>query len=67
MSISVRVPLKDVNGYSDTSDPEVVVRWTISVNSNPPAPTKIVTVQATAVGNSIGSRKNVTLLTVRGG
>jgi len=54
------------NGYSDTSDPEFVVRWTIAVNANPPAPTMIVTVQATAAGNAIGARKNVTLITVRG-
>jgi competence protein ComGC len=57
----------DVTGYTDSSNPEFVVRWTIAVNANPPAPSKIITVQATAVGKSIGSRKNVTLLTVRGG
>ena len=57
----------DVSGYSITTDPEVHLRWTIAVNPNPPAPTKFITVRATAVGKSIGKRKSVTMVTVRGG
>ena len=57
----------DVSGYSDTTSPEVHLRWTIVVNPNPPAPTKLITVRATAVGNTIGKPKSVTMATVRGG
>jgi len=57
----------DVSGFADTSDPDVTVRWTIADNPNPPAPTKVITVQATAIGRKIGRRKAVTMLTVRGG
>ena len=57
----------DVTGYSDLSDPQVNLRWTVEVNPNPPAPTKIITVRAEAVGHSIGRRKSITVVTVRGG
>lgn len=56
----------DVTGFSDTSDDEVTVRWTIADNPNPPAPTKLITVQAVATGRKIGARKRVTLISVRG-
>jgi prepilin-type N-terminal cleavage/methylation domain-containing protein len=57
----------DVNGYSDFSVPEVVVRWTIADNPNPAIPSKTITVEAIAIGESIGRRKSVTMVTVRGG
>ncbi len=56
----------NVGGYFDASDPEVLVRWTVATNPNPPAATKVVTVRAIAVGPSLGRGKDALLITVRG-
>ena len=55
-----------MTGYFDDAHPEVLVRWTIADNPNPPADTKVITVRAMAVGSPIGRSKEVTLLIVRG-
>ena len=54
-----------VNGYSDLTDPEYIVRWSITDNGTPPA-TKVVTVRAIAVRQVVGQRKEITLTTLRG-
>jgi type II secretory pathway pseudopilin PulG len=55
----------DVTDYSDTSDPEVTVRWTITDNTAPNG-TKTITVRAIANRQVVGEPKEVTLSTVRG-
>ena len=54
-----------VNGYSDTSNPDYVVRWQI-VDNAVPAGTRAITVRATAVRRVVGARKEITLTTLRG-
>lgn len=53
----------DVDGYSDTSDPDVVVRWTVADHSNPTG--KLVRVHAAATREIVGQAKQVTLSTLR--
>jgi hypothetical protein len=55
----------DVAGYSDTGDPDYVVRWTIANNATPPN-TRLITVRVIAVREVVGEAKEVTLTTVRG-
>ena len=55
----------NVAGYFDAADPEVLVRWTVIANPNPPAGTRVVTVRAMAAG-SIRRAKDATLVTIRG-
>jgi Tfp pilus assembly protein PilV len=56
----------DVAGYFDAADPDVLVRWTVIANPNPPAGTKVVTVRAIAAGSAIRRSKDATLVTIRG-
>jgi len=53
------------SGYSDSSDPEFIVRWRITDNATPPT-VKVVTVRAIAVRQVVGQRKEITLTTLRG-
>ena len=55
----------NVAGYFDDSDPDVVVRWTISDNVSPD-PSKTVVVRAIAVRQVVGRQKQATLVVVRG-
>jgi prepilin-type N-terminal cleavage/methylation domain-containing protein len=54
-----------VSGYSDTSNPDYVVRWQIADNAVPSG-TRSVTVRAIAVRRVVGARKEITLTTLRG-
>lgn len=54
-----------VNGYSDASNPDYVVRWQIADNAVP-AGTRSITVRAIAVRRVVGARKEITLTTLRG-
>ena len=54
-----------VSGYSDTSNPDYVVRWQIA-NNAVPSGTRSVTVRAIAVRRVVGARKEITLTTLRG-
>jgi prepilin-type N-terminal cleavage/methylation domain-containing protein len=54
-----------VSGYSDTSNPDYVVRWQIATNAVPSG-TRSVTVRAIAVRRVVGARKEITLTTLRG-
>ena len=54
-----------VSGYSDTSNPDFVVRWQIA-NNAVPSGTRSVTVRAIAVRRVVGARKEITLTTLRG-
>jgi hypothetical protein len=56
----------NITDYFDASDPDVLVRWAIADNPNPPAETKIVSVRAIAVREVIGQSKEVTIVTMRG-
>lgn len=55
----------DVSGYSDLSDPDFSVRWTISDGASP-AGIKVVVVRATANHAVFGQPKSTTLVTLRG-
>jgi Tfp pilus assembly protein PilV len=54
----------DVAGYSDTSDPEVVVRWQV-VDGGGPAGTKTIRLLAFAVGELSTQASSVELTTLR--
>ena len=53
-----------VAGFSDASDPDVTVWWTVSHNAFPPT-RKTITVRARATRVVVGIPKEVTLSTVR--
>jgi prepilin-type N-terminal cleavage/methylation domain-containing protein len=55
----------NIAGYSDTSDPDYIVRWQIADNAVP-AGTRSITVRAIAVRRVVGARKEITLTTLRG-
>lgn len=55
----------NVNGYSDLSDREYIVRWTVTNNANPPT-LKVIRVRAIAVRDVVGKRKEILLTTLRG-
>ncbi len=55
----------NVTDYSDTTDPDFTVRWTIADSPNPPAGAKIIVVRAFAERTVIGRAKEVTLVTLR--
>jgi prepilin-type N-terminal cleavage/methylation domain-containing protein len=55
----------NVNGYFDTSDPEITVRWSITDNTTP-VQTKTIQVRAVANRQVVGERKDITLTTLRG-
>ena len=52
-------------GYSDTSDPDYIIRWRITDDATPPS-VKTITVRAIAVRQVVGERKEITLTTLRG-
>jgi prepilin-type N-terminal cleavage/methylation domain-containing protein len=52
--------------YSDTTDPDFDVRWTVADNPNPPAGLKIVAVRSVAKRQVMGKPKEVTMVMVRG-
>jgi prepilin-type N-terminal cleavage/methylation domain-containing protein len=52
-------------GFFDTSDPDVIVRWTIADNATP-ATLKTITVRAQATRRAAGLQKEITLTTRRG-
>lgn len=54
-----------VTGYTDTSDPDVIVRWLITDNATPIG-TKTIQVRAIARRQAVGLAKQVTLTSVRG-
>jgi len=54
-----------VNGYSDASNADYIVRWQIADNAVP-AGTRSITVRAIAVRQVVGNRKEITLTTLRG-
>ena len=54
-----------VNGYSDASNPDYIVRWQIA-NNAVPAGTRSITVRSIAVRRVVGQRKEITLTTLRG-
>ena len=55
----------NATGYSDTSNPDYDVRWTVATNPNPPTESKVVVVRAVAKRQVIGQPKSVTLVTLR--
>ena len=55
----------NVSGYSDTSNPDYDVRWTVADNPNPPTESKIVVVRAVAKRQVMGQPKSVTLVALR--
>jgi len=55
----------NVAGYFDDSDPDVVVRWTVTDNASPD-PSKTVVVRAIAQRVVVGRKKQATLVVVRG-
>jgi prepilin-type N-terminal cleavage/methylation domain-containing protein len=55
----------NVNGYSDLSDSEYIVRWRVADNASPPT-IKTITVRVIAVRQVVGQRKEITLTTLRG-
>ena len=55
----------NVTDYSDTTNPDFTVRWTIGASPNPPAGAKIITVRAFADHVFLGRAKEVTLVTLR--
>lgn len=55
----------NVTDYSDTTNPDFTVRWTIALSPNPPAGARIITVRALAQRTVIGRAKEVTLMTLR--
>lgn len=54
-----------VTGYTDTSNPEVTVRWVITDNVSPLG-TKTIEVRAISTRQVVGNAKEVTLTTMRG-
>jgi prepilin-type N-terminal cleavage/methylation domain-containing protein len=52
-------------GYSDSSDPDYIVRWRITDDATPPS-VKTITVRTIAVRQVVGQRKEITLTTLRG-
>jgi type II secretory pathway pseudopilin PulG len=57
--------VSNVAGYSDTSDPDVVVRWEI-VDGGGPAGVKTIRSMAIAVRQVYGRQESVQLATLRG-
>ena len=55
----------NVNGFSDTSNPDCDVRWTVADNPNPPTESKIIVVRAVAKRAVFGQPKSVTMIGVR--
>jgi prepilin-type N-terminal cleavage/methylation domain-containing protein len=55
----------NVTGYSDTSNLDYDVRWTVASNPNPPTESKVVVVRAVAKRQVIGQPKSVTIVTLR--
>lgn len=55
----------NATGYSDISDPDLTVRWSIVDNTTPPR-TKTIEVRAIATRQITGQRKEITLTSIRG-
>lgn len=53
------------NGYSDLTDPEYILRWSITDDAAP-ATIKTISVRVIAVRQVVGERKEITLTTLRG-
>jgi len=54
-----------INGYTDTGNPDVTVRWQIADNVSPLG-TKTIVVRAISTRQVVGNAKEVTLTTIRG-